>query len=57
MYIKIREFWAGTWDYTIYTANHHEVMRATGAWVVKSAAVSAAKKMAKGLGIEYRERR
>ncbi len=52
-YDKIFEYW----DYNIYTANHRKVLFSCNDWKNKSVCIRAAKKMARRLGIEYRENR
>ncbi len=58
MYIKLTIGGHGMWyDFSVYAANHHPVLLANNVWTTRGGAIRAAKKMARRLGIEYRENR
>ena len=55
MYIRINYYGHhNLWDYSIYATNHRAMLCANSVWI-KSACIRVAKKMARRLGIEYRE--
>lgn len=57
MYIKVEEtsICCQIYRYVIYAANHRDVLNSESVWYSESACIRAAKKMARRLGIEYRE--
>lgn len=55
MYILVDRVGESFYDYHVYAANNHEVLVSENLWRSKSACIRAAKKMARRLGIEYRE--
>ena len=55
MYIKIRKWSIGIYEYHIYTTNNVKICSSTNNWRTIRGAVCAAIKLATDLGIEFRE--